>query len=124
MKETGLMATDCPMERLEDLLHSLLAPTHGLDENAGGKIHTPDAPLLCLAGEGRRWLAPEVSPSLLLPGRALLTADELKSPPGSGTPGLEVSRSGEGTETAASKPKNVFYLEVVLWIFPNPTSVE
>lgn len=82
MKETVLMATDCPMERLEDLLHSLLAPTHGLDENAGGKIHTPGAPLLCLAGEGRRWLAPEVSPSLLLPGRALLTADESKSPPG------------------------------------------
>lgn len=31
------MATDCPMERLEDLLHSLLASTHGLDENAGEK---------------------------------------------------------------------------------------
>ena len=90
----------------------------------GENIHTPDAPLLCLAGEGRRQLAPEVTPSLLLPGRALLTADESKSLPGSGTPGLEMSSSGEGIETAASKPKNVFYFEVVLWIFPNPTSVD
>lgn len=64
---------------------------------------------------------------LMLPSvarEASVTLDKSQSVLGSGTHGVEISGSGEGIQTAASKPKNVFYFEVVLWIFPNPTSVE
>lgn len=52
-----------------------------------------------------------------------VTTDKSKSLLDSWTPGLAISGSGEEIRNAASKPKNVFYFEVVLWIFPNPTSV-
>jgi hypothetical protein len=58
--------------------------------------------------------------SLLLPGRALLAWTNQDPFWAAGLLKQRILGSGEGIGIAASKPKNVFYFEVVLWIFPNP----
>ena len=92
----------------------------GGDGRAG--IHILDAPgCACWEGEDGWLPSSRISP---VARQGSVSTDESNSLLGSWTPGLEISGRGEGIRTAASKPKNVFYFEVVLWIFPNPTSVE
>lgn len=87
-----------PNGEREDLLHNPLGSTHGLKENAGvrGGIYILNAPLL-LSCWGREKMVGSCghpnSPSVARQGS--VTTDESKSLLGSGTPGLEISGSGE-----------------------------